>query len=180
MSNRTEEIEPKPVVIKAALAALQAQELESRPNVSASVSTVTEKAFTLDSYAAWAVLHYGVCPVVNDVQSGIIIIEAQKTPEEKAALKAEFTRLTEEWKSQRGATSFASEIAMLPAYQRILTMGQDALPWILEELERELDHWFWALGSISGENPVPAESEGKMKEMARIWLEWGRKKGYVR
>ncbi|MGO9273516.1 MAG: hypothetical protein ACLQOO_25315 [Terriglobia bacterium] len=54
------------------------------------------------------------------------------------------------------------------------------VPLILAELRRELDHWFWALKAITGEDPVPAVRRGNMKEMAEIWLEWGRQRGYVR
>ena len=50
--------------------------------------------------------------------------------------------------------------------------GLPAVPLILAELRRELDHWFWALRAITGEDPVPAERRGNMKEMVEIWLEW--------
>lgn len=69
---------------------------------------------------------------------------------------------------------------MHPAYQRIIGFGLPAVPLILAELRRELDHWFWAFKAITGEDPVPAERRGNMKEMAEIWLEWGRQRGYVR
>ena len=36
-----------------------------------------------------------------------------------------------------------------------------------------------ALGEITGANPVPAESAGKVREMAQAWIEWGRSQGYV-
>jgi len=67
---------------------------------------------------------------------------------------------------------------MHPAYQQIIGLGPPALPLILAELDRELDHWFWALKAISGEDPVPIESRGNMREMANAWLKWGREKGY--
>jgi hypothetical protein len=95
-------------------------------------------------------------------------------------VESEFRELTKQWKSERTSTSFASDIAMLPSYQKIIGLGKDALPLILAELDRELDHWFWALSMISREDPVPPESHGKMREMAMYWRIWGRKKGYVR
>jgi hypothetical protein len=61
---------------------------------------------------------------------------------------------------------------MHPAYQQIIGMGVDALPLILRELEREPDHWFWALEAITGENPVPPTDRGRLNEMARAWLRW--------
>jgi hypothetical protein len=63
-------------------------------------------------------------------------------------------------------------------------MGPTVVPFILHELQRELregepDDWFVALWAITGANPVPLESRGKMKEMAKAWLEWGSRLGYV-
>ena len=58
-------------------------------------------------------------------------------------------------------------------------MGHPALPLILKELERETDHWFWALEAISGENPVPAEQVGQVEKMAQAWIEWGRQQGLI-
>lgn len=94
--------------------------------------------------------------------------------------EVEFNKLVTEWKSAGRTKSLVSAIAIHPAYQRIIGMGPDVLPLILRELQRELDHWFWALEVISREDPVPEESKGDLKEMARIWLKWGREHGYVR
>ena len=95
-------------------------------------------------------------------------------------VEAEFNRLLNEWKAARRATSSSTAIAMHPSYQRIIGMGQSALPLILRELGRELDHWFWALKAISGEEPVPLEHLGNFRQMAADWLRWGKEKGYVR
>jgi hypothetical protein len=71
-------------------------------------------------------------------------------------------------------------MAMHPAYQQIIGMGTPAVPLILAELKRGVDHWFWALRAITRENPVPPESLGDMDAMAAAWLAWGRMKGYAR
>lgn len=94
-------------------------------------------------------------------------------------VKAEFERLTKQWKSERVAGSFVSAMAVHPSYQAIIGLGPRALPLILAELERETDHWFWALKAISREDPVPPESRGKIREMKDAWLRWGREKGYA-
>jgi hypothetical protein len=93
-------------------------------------------------------------------------------------ITAEFERLVAEWKANRPATSLSRDL-VTPAYLRIIGMGPRALPLILRQLEMELDHWFVALKAVSGEDPVPAQSRGKMQEMANAWLKWGREKGYV-
>lgn len=63
-------------------------------------------------------------------------------------------------------------------------MGTGAVPLILTELRQELeigepDDWFVALWAITGENPVPIESQGKGREMAEAWIEWGVRQGYL-
>jgi len=95
-------------------------------------------------------------------------------------IEPEFNGLVEKWKAERSASSSTTVIAMHPAYQRIIGMGRPALPLILRELNKQLDHWFWALKAISGEDPIPAEHRGNMSQMAADWLQWGRQKGYVR
>ena len=72
-----------------------------------------------------------------------------------------------------------AQIAMHPAYQRIIGMGSEVLPLILRRLSRKPDHWFWALEAITGENPVPESSQGRLGEMAEAWLDWARSHGYV-
>lgn len=95
------------------------------------------------------------------------------------SIEPRFNALVRKWKSERGTTSSSTAMAMHPAYQRIIGMGLPVLPLILRELTKELDHWFWALKAISGEDPVPLEHLGRMKQMAADWLKWGREKGYA-
>ena len=92
-------------------------------------------------------------------------------------LEQRFRQLVEAWQSDCPPSSRVTEIVMHPAYQQIIGLGQPAIPLLLAELENNLDHWFWALTAITGANPVPLESRGKLKEMAQAWLEWGRKYG---
>ena len=87
-------------------------------------------------------------------------------------------KLVEEWHQETGMMSLVSKIVMHPAYQRIIGMGQPVIPLILRELEREPDHWFWALRAITGANPVKPEQQGRLKQMAQAWITWGKEHGY--
>ena len=69
-------------------------------------------------------------------------------------------------------------MAKLPAYQAIIRMGKPAIPFILDELRREPDHWFVALKQITGEDPIPEEARGNMRGMADAWLKWGDDHGF--
>ncbi len=94
-------------------------------------------------------------------------------------LRERFDQLKNEWKMQSEHLSNTAQMAMLWPYQQIIGMGSRALPFILAELRRETDHWFWALEAITGENPVPVEAAGNVAASAEAWLQWGRKKGLV-
>lgn len=51
-------------------------------------------------------------------------------------------------------------------------------PLLLAELEREPDWWFAALKAMTGADPVTRENRGKLLEMTRAWLDWGKAQGY--
>jgi len=89
-----------------------------------------------------------------------------------------FVALADEWRHSQGVTSSLTKLVMHPAYQQIIGMGETAVPLIFRELEKEPDHWFWALKSITGDDPVSDESRGNIRQMAEEWLEWGKKQGY--
>jgi hypothetical protein len=91
-----------------------------------------------------------------------------------------FRRLALEWKEQSRYLSNTAQMAMLKPYQRIIGMGESAVPLILEELQREPDQWFWALEAITEENPVPPEAAGKVRAMAQAWIEWGKRQGLLK
>ena len=90
-----------------------------------------------------------------------------------------FQRLRSQWKEQSRYLSNTAPVSMLGPYQRIIGMGTAAVPLILEELRREPDHWFWALESITEENPVPPEDSGRVKAMTAAWIRWGVERGYL-
>jgi hypothetical protein len=88
-----------------------------------------------------------------------------------------FYSLAEAWRQDVRVTSSLTEMILHPAYQRIIGMGIAAVPFILHELERKPDHWFWALTAITGADPVQPEDRGKLRKMAEAWLRWGREQG---
>ena len=100
-------------------------------------------------------------------------------PEVSVETKREFRRLTEEWKASRGPRTTARAMAEHPAYRSIIGLGEPAIPLILDELVRDVDHWFSALKAITGANPVRPEDRGNLVKMAESWIEWGRANGYT-
>jgi len=93
-----------------------------------------------------------------------------------------FSALVSQWHLERGATSSITEIAACPAYHRIMGMGEEAIPLIIDQLKKEgdePDQWFWALNVITGDNPVKAEDRGDFVKMAAAWISWAQRKGYA-
>jgi hypothetical protein len=92
-------------------------------------------------------------------------------------LRQRFNELVTQWRSETALESSVNRRAMNWAYQQIIGLGPDALPLILEELERETDDWFWALAAIAGEDP--AEGTETLAEAAEAWLAWGSHEGHL-
>jgi hypothetical protein len=89
-----------------------------------------------------------------------------------------FRKLVNQWRSQTRGISSTTELIMHPAYQQIIGLGKDAIPFLLKELEQKSGRWFWALKSITREYPVPQEHQGNTQYMIKAWLDWGRDHGY--
>jgi hypothetical protein len=93
-------------------------------------------------------------------------------------IRTEFARLANEWREATGHLSSIERKAIHPAYQRIMAMGEVAVPLILEELQQRGGHWFWALQHLTGANPANGIHEVHMAGLA--WLNWGKDRGYLR
>ena len=100
-----------------------------------------------------------------------------ETPDE--LLEAQkFQMLAKQWRDETRHLPLMSDVVLNAAYQQIVGMGTPAIPLILQELRNQPDHWFWALRSITGENPVSPADRGHVSKMAAAWLKWGREHGY--
>ena len=108
--------------------------------------------------------------------------ETQKLiAEEKAIRKVReefFHTARKQWLQERPRGADLAGMIAHPAYQRIIQMGQDAIPLILQELEKRPDHWFPALRAITEANPVPEHAQGNLAKMTDAWLTWGHENGY--
>ena len=90
-----------------------------------------------------------------------------------------FHSLKDIWLEDRPEDADVLDLIKHPAYQVIIDMGQVAVPFILRELEKRPDYWFWALYSITGSDPITDDDAGNLQKMANAWLNWGRENGYT-
>lgn len=95
-------------------------------------------------------------------------------------LESEFDRLAKQWRKETGFHSSLSKKFMHPAYQRIMAMGERALPLILRELQQRPAHWFYALQFIAGEKGKDvAQGVYDLEEVRSAWLQWGYEHNYI-
>lgn len=91
----------------------------------------------------------------------------------------EFVDLATRWREEAAGYSVITPKVAHPAYLRIIGMGPVAVPWILRELEERGGHWYVALRSITGANPVPHKDRGRIPKMRAAWLAWAREEGWI-
>lgn len=88
-----------------------------------------------------------------------------------------FQRLASQWQEETLFVSSTTKMCTHPAYLQIIGMGPAAVPLLLRELERQPNHWFWALHAITGADPVDPRDRGNVERMTRAWLRWGTDQG---
>lgn len=88
-----------------------------------------------------------------------------------------FVTLAREWLRDTAVLSSIRAKLTHPAYQKILELGERAIPLVLNELRVRPSHWFAALKTLTGENPVPPGAT--FDEAAEAWLRWGKSRGYM-
>jgi hypothetical protein len=94
----------------------------------------------------------------------------QTITSERAGLRGQFRYLAAWWKHDTEFQSSTSRVAMHPAYKRIIEMGREVLPLILGDLKATQAPWFWALQTITGEDPLPVDDRGYIDRMTQAWV----------
>ncbi|GAA3809350.1 hypothetical protein GCM10023083_50120 [Streptomyces phyllanthi] len=93
-------------------------------------------------------------------------------------VQSRFRKHFDEWYSETEFVSSVAESVMHPAFQRIIGLGLQGIPLVLNQLMATgASEWFWALSSIVGEDV--AEGCDDTREAAAKWLSWGESMGYV-
>ena len=94
-------------------------------------------------------------------------------------VEAAFKALAEQWYRETGRYSSISKKMKHPAYQKIIALGDAAVPLILCELGEKPAHWFAALKEITHHSPVKSDEAADVKRAAAAWLKWGKEHGYL-
>src|SRR5262249_5983720 len=124
-------------------------------------------------FAPWAGYDQGWLTVLGEKRSYRMSATKQKT--RRVSAERRFEKLAKAWKRETELISKVTKKVLHPAYQRIIGMGETAVPFILKDLaDNGPDDWFWALTAITDENPITQEIAGDMTAMTEAWLQWGR------
>lgn len=120
----------------------------------------------------------GFADVASYIQQ-LVELQAQQISDVEL-LQEEFRGLADQWYEESRFLSIAKRMTALPSFRKIVDMGERAIPLILAEMQQREGHWYLALRELTGINPVPEQSRGKLEEMNEAWLQWGREQGYLR
>jgi hypothetical protein len=102
-----------------------------------------------------------------------------KATQQTTKIRDQFELLFQTWKLETGLLSSGTAIVNHAAYQKIISLGEAVLPFLLMKLQQDPQHLFYALFQITGENPVPFAHAGNLEKMTADWLSWGKTKGYL-
>ena len=81
-------------------------------------------------------------------------------------LEETFDRLASIWHAETCYLSSTSAIVNHPAYQEIIALGPDVVPFVLRDLEINHRHWFEALHRLTGADPTNPADCGKVRKLA--------------
>lgn len=91
-----------------------------------------------------------------------------------------FNTLAEWWHEGTDALSSLNQKAAHRAHRRIVAMGEQVVPYILEDLRDRGGHWEMTLAEITHESPpIPTGYPMNALGTREAWLQWGRDQGLI-
>jgi len=94
-------------------------------------------------------------------------------------MRESFLELADQWENETLLLSSSDLAAEHPAHRKIVSMGEPAVPLILERMRSQGGHWFDALHQITGADPVEPAAHGNIAAIQEAWLKWGDANGYI-
>jgi hypothetical protein len=91
------------------------------------------------------------------------------------SIKVTFNYYYEEWNKEIKYQSSTDAITNNAFFKKIIDLGSEVIPYIIEVLRDTPSFLIIALCKITGVNPVKSDHCGQIKEMTRDWIEWWEK-----
>ena len=118
-------------------------------------------------------------PTKTDPSSAGLSHQAQSSPPKDLDLECKFRELVTGWQAEVAPLSSTTERVQHPAYRAIVALGPAVVPLLLRELEQQPNHWFAALRSLTGADPVLPSDRGRIGPMTEAWIKWGKEHGQL-
>jgi hypothetical protein len=94
-------------------------------------------------------------------------------------LYKKFLQLKEKWEVETLFVSSATDIINNGSYLAIISLGQEALSFIIKDFAKKDNHWFYALEVMTGKNPISEEHIGNIKLMKDDWINWAKENDII-
>jgi hypothetical protein len=101
----------------------------------------------------------------------------KRFPPLRPVTEEDFKALVKQWRDETWFHSSLSKKYMHPAYQAIIGLGKEGLPFVLRELNQGKNYWFYALRLMARENA--AEGIADFEDARAAWLTWGYRNNYL-
>lgn len=88
-------------------------------------------------------------------------------------MRAKVENILYRWHADTKFESSSTKQRENPYYQMLIELGEEAIPFLVAEMDGHLDH---ALRAITGENPVEEHVAGDMDAIASYWADWLKQK----
>ena len=83
-----------------------------------------------------------------------------------------FYELLQRWRAETYFAPLMKDKIENLNFKKIIDLGDDAVPLIIDEVRQTPDFLVLALYFITKENPVPPSAQGRVTEMVDAWLDW--------
>ena len=89
-------------------------------------------------------------------------------------LKEKFEILKNQWYDKRNNfSSSLRDVCDIPEYFKIISLGPEIVPFIIEELKIEPDFWFIALEKLTNHKIELEENDyGRIEIISKKWIDW--------
>jgi hypothetical protein len=112
--------------------------------------------------------NYGSIDPLPSKSSGRISYRPALTVSERDTLLDAITN----WKLKTAHFSLRSDKVLNEVFEKIISFGSSAVPYLIEDLRLEPSYLFLALERITGRNPVFEEIRGNIPAIVGAWLQW--------
>lgn len=102
----------------------------------------------------------------------LVVDRFQYTVVQGDAYYERFEALKREWLNETKYLSNPRLLYSNEKYQKIIEMGYNVVPYLLEDLKKNKNDWFFALEKIIKKNPIKKDNAGNFNAMIEDWMEW--------